>query len=121
MMTTEQQHRREIARALREAADRIERGQAFYGATFNGGHGDASYMPHGQGMVAALAASPDCHGALSGVLVPVWGYYQITDDCPHAPAEYGPTPELDYYTTDFAPCAKCQHDDDVRNNPRDRP
>ena len=120
VMTTEQQHRQDIARALRAAADRIEEGGDFLGAVFNVGDAWADWLAHSRGMVSDLAASPDFHGARSGVLVPVWGYIQTSGDCPHADAEFGPVPILDY-SADFAPCALCQHDDDLRNHPRDRP
>lgn len=121
-MTTEQQHRREIARALRAAADEIEMGYGFLGAVFDVGDAPwADWSLHTGGMVADLAASPDCRGACSGVLVPVWTYGQTSDDCPHAAAEFSAVPILDRSSADFAPCALCQHDDDVRNHPRDLP
>ena len=119
-MTTEQQHRQEIARALRAAADEVEKGGDFLGAVFDAGGSEADWFSHKRGMVADLAASPDMPGAHSGVLVPVWAYIQTTDDCPHAAAEWRAVTILDY-PADYPPCALCQHDDDVRNHPRDRP
>ena len=119
-MTTEQQHRREIARALRAAADEIEKGHEFLGAAFYAGDAWVDWFTHSSDEVADLAESPDMRGARSGVLVPVWTYGQTTEACPHADAEFGPVPVLDC-SADYPTCALCQHDDDVRNHPRDRP
>ena len=116
----ERQHRQDIARALRAAADDVEKGGDFLGAVFNVEDAWAEWSWQSGDMVADLAASPDCHGARSSVLVPVWTYAQITEDCPHADAEFSAVPILDH-DDDYPPCALCQHDDDVRNHPRDRP
>ena len=119
-MTTEDHRRREIARALREAADRIEKGGDFLGAVFNVGDAWVDWFVHSSDEVADLAESPACHGARSGVVVPVWTYAQTIDDCPHADAEFGAVTILDH-DDDYPPCALCQHAADVRTHPRDRP